>query len=220
VARAAADWAFFAAHLDDARIKRAVDVYTPFVDATVAGMWMFLPLDREVLAVERPAMFHDEREFLHREDGPAMAWPSGAQEFFWRGVHVPEKVVMAPETLTPSEINKEANLEVRRIMLDRFGADRFMREVGATAVHSDEFGQLLRYQFGDDEPILMVDVVNSTPEPDGTFKNYMLRVDPQCRPLLPDGEFGDPQELTAVNAIGSTFGMTGAEYASSLVVQT
>lgn len=52
------------------------------------------------------------------------------------------------------------------------------------------------------------------------FKSYFLRVDPQCRPMLADGRFGDAQEVTALNAVASTFGMTGAQYVRSLVAQT
>jgi hypothetical protein len=33
----------------------------------------------------------------------------------------------------------------------------------------------------------MVGVVNSTPEPDGSFKNYFLGVHPELRPLPPPG---------------------------------
>jgi hypothetical protein len=40
--------------------------------------------------------------------------------------------------------------------------------------------KLLRKQVPDDEPIVYVDLLNSTPEPDGTTKRYMLRVDPNA----------------------------------------
>jgi hypothetical protein len=63
-----------------------------------------------------------------------------------------------------------------------------------------------------DEPLVMVKVVNSTPEMDGSFKDYFIRVDPNCRPMLDDNKFGDPQELTARNAVASTFGKKGEEY--------
>jgi hypothetical protein len=56
-------------------------------------------------------------------------------------------------------------------------------------------------------------VVNSTRETDGSFKRYWLRVDPQIRPLLADNRFGVQQCPTARNAVASTFGMTGEEYA-------
>ena len=40
--------------------------------------------------------------------------------------------------------------------------------------------RLLVKKVPDDEPIVMVDLLNSTPEPDGTTKRYQLRVDPNA----------------------------------------
>ena len=65
----------------------------------------------------------------------------------------------------------------------------------------------------------MVKVLNSTPEPDGTQKPYFLRVHPELRLLLKNS-LGDPQPASPVNAIASTFGMTGQQYLRSLVAQT
>ena len=39
-------------------------------------------------------------------------------------------------------------------------------------------GQALARRPEDDEPLVMVEVVNSTAEPDGTYKDYFLRVPP------------------------------------------
>lgn len=52
-----------------------------------------------------------------------------------------------------------------------------------------------------------------TAEPDGSFKEYMLRVHPELRPMLDGGQFGEPQALTAHNAVASTFGLRGEQYA-------
>ena len=71
-------------------------------------------------------------------------------------------------TLTVERIRAEANAEVRRVMLEHFGFDRYLRDSGATRVHADEFGVLWRVDIPDDEPLTMVEVVNSTPEPDGS----------------------------------------------------
>ena len=40
--------------------------------------------------------------------------------------------------------------------------------------------RLIRRDIPDDEPIVMVDCVNSSPEPDGSFRRYMLRVQPDA----------------------------------------
>lgn len=57
---------------------------------------------------------------------------------------------------------------------------------------------------------------NSTPEPDGSYKLYSLWVHPELRPLLSDGRFGEPQELTAHNALASTYGERGETYAPAV----
>ena len=40
--------------------------------------------------------------------------------------------------------------------------------------------KLLVKEVEDDEPIVFVDLLNSTPEPDGTVKRYLMRVDPNA----------------------------------------
>jgi hypothetical protein len=46
----------------------------------------------------------------------------------------------------------------------------------------------------------------------GTRRVYHVPVHPELRPLLPDGELGAPQKPTALNAVASTYGLTGKEY--------
>jgi hypothetical protein len=118
------------------------------------------------------------------------------------GVRVPQDVVEAPESLAPKRILTEPNAEVRRVMIERFGAERLMREGEAVKVQSDDFGTLWRLELPDDEPIVMVELVNSTAEPDGSFKNYWLRVPPQYR--------------TARGAIAWTFGEERHRYAPAV----
>ena len=97
-------------------------------------------------------------------------------------------------------------------MLDRYGWDKYLMQSGAEEVLKDDAGILYQKNIENDEPLVMVKVINSTPEPDGTKKNYFLRVDPQLRPMLADKTFGKPQKLTARNAVASTFGLYGNEY--------
>ena len=52
-------------------------------------------------------------------------------------------------------------------------------------------------------------VLYPTPEPDGTHRVYWLGVDERCRPALADGPFGEPQELTARNAVAASWGLRG-----------
>ena len=98
------------------------------------------------------------------------------------------------------------------MMIERFGQARFLQESGAKEIHRDDFGTLFRKDIPGDEPLLMVKVINATPEHDGTFKDYFLRVAPDLRPLFLDGRKGDPQALTARNAVASTWGLRGENY--------
>jgi len=65
-------------------------------------------------------------------------------------------------------------------------------------VDESEFGKLWQISFRDDEPQKFVQVKNSTPERDGTFRDYFLRVDPDCD--------------TAREAVAWTFGLAEDEY--------
>lgn len=133
--------------------------------------------------------------------------------YAWHGLHLKDSdLILKPETITAPRIRDERNAEIRRMLLERFGFDRYLSESGALPIHADETGTLYRCELEDDEPFVMVRVVNSTPEPDGQFKHYALRVDPDLRPMLANGTYGKPQAFTARNAIASTFGLRGEEY--------
>ena len=156
-------------------IDRYVGIWLPFVDAYEAGLWLFWMLEREVVAVPRPVLrVEDDR--LHCDDGPAVSWPAGAHYWFWRGVQVPQAVVEAPETLDSRAIFLEANVEVRRVMLERFGADRFLRESDAQLVSQDDYGRLWRAHLPGDEALVMVEVDDPSTE-----RTYFLRVPPTSR---------------------------------------
>ena len=162
----------------------------------------------------------DDRGRLHCDDGSALAFRDGWAVYAVHGVRVPEHVVAHPETITVREIDSEPNLEIRRVMITRYGQSRYLRDSGATLIHEDDWGTLYRKEIPNDEPLIMVKVVNSMPEPDGSYREFFLRVDPECRPLLSDGNLGEPQTLTALNAVASTFGKTGPKYKRDLTRQT
>lgn len=189
--------------------------------ARSAGCW--LGADTCVVVSERPlAILRDERGRLHAENAPALAYRDGSALAFWHGVHIPLGVILDRFTLTLQRILREPNAEVARVMVSLYGEARFLRNAGAEAVHQDDFGTLYRYRLHDRD-LLMVKVVNSTPEPDGGFKDYFLSVHPELRPLPPPGVnpwqwFRDhpPQTLTARNAVASTFSLRGEEYSPDI----
>lgn len=124
-----------------------------------------------------------ERFVWHNDSGPAHGWADGEGVFYVMGVRVPRQVVMEPETLDPTDIIRHPNQEVRRVMIDRYGAQNLFERVTSKVIHEDETGKLRRIDVPDDpeEPIVVVEVLNSTPEPDGSIKTYYLRVPPTTR---------------------------------------
>jgi hypothetical protein len=148
--------------------------------AQCAGWWW--PMRGVVILTERPSELHrDEQGGLHSESGPAVLYRDGWGVWAIHGVRVSEQIVMRPESLTGGQIRDEPNAEVRRVMVERFGHERFIRESGARLVQEDDVGKLWRTEIDDDEPVVVVEVLNSTPEPDGSVRSYMLRVPPATR---------------------------------------
>jgi hypothetical protein len=178
-------------------IDHWISVLEPLIEAFEAGLWLFYVTHREVLAVLRPAVRIADRQ-LHCEHGPAVIWPDGRCAYFWRGVRVSEKVVLRPFDLSAREIVSERNAEVRRVMVERYGPDRFIQDAGAQLVHTDETGALYRQDLEGDEPLCMVRVLDATPLPDGTRRAYWLRVPPTVR--------------TAREAVAWTFGLERDDY--------
>lgn len=179
---------------------------------TKAAGWSVLFWDWAFVS-RRPSapIQRDERGRLHSLNGPACEYAGGFGVYAVHGVRVPRYVIMEPTTISVEKIETERNAEVRRVMIERYGQARYLVDSGAVEIHRDDFGILYRKEIPNDEPLVMVKVVNSTPEADGSYKDYWLRCDPNCRPLLHAG-FGDPQDLTARNAVAASFGLTGEEY--------
>ena len=189
-------------------------------EGTVESACWWYPSTRFVMACERPSAIHLEtpdpeqpyERRLHCETGPAIVWPDGWGIHAWHGIQVPAHVVTAPDTITATEVQAQSNAEVRRVMVERMGLDRFVDQLGAVPIHADECGTLYRCEQDGDEPLVIVRVLNSTPEPDGSTKSYTIRVHPELRPMKRDRTYGEPQKLTARNAVASTFGLRGEAY--------
>ncbi|MEV0247624.1 DUF6745 domain-containing protein [Nocardia sp. NPDC050712] len=165
--------------------------------ARSAGWWW--PFEHAVVLCERPLhLERDEAGRLHSGEGPALAFPDGFALYSWSGMPVPAGFLSELSTLTPQRIREEENAELRRVMLEYFGYDRYLAESAAEPVHRDETGILWRIPLPDDEDVVMVEVVNSTAEPDGSFKTYWLRVPPSTR--------------TAKQGVAWTFELDAASY--------
>lgn len=165
--------------------------------ARSAGWWW--PFENTVILTERPlALRLDDQDRLHHGDGPALAYADGFAAYSWRGNALTPEFGRRLAAATPESIRAEENAELRRMMIEYYTPERFLQDSGAQPVQQDEAGKLWRMELPQDEPIVMVEVVNSSPEPDGTFNIYFLRVPPTTQ--------------TAKAGVAWTFGLTEEEY--------
>lgn len=147
----------------------------------------------------------DDRGRLHNLTEGAIVYRDGYSLYSVKGIKIVREkshMITAPHTLTVKEIEDETNTEIRRTMMEIYGQERFLMDSKSKKVHEDDFGILYRKEIPNDEALQMVKVVNSTPEPDGTFKDYFIRVPPSC--------------VRAKEAVAWTFGMTEADYCPSI----
>jgi len=175
-----------------------------------ASWWW--PYDTFVIVCERPqSIARDEAGRLHSLDGPSIAW-AGWSLHHVHGTRVPAYVVEQPDQITVDAIHGESNAEVRRVMVERYGLSRYVRDAQFDVLDDDRdpLGQPRRLLRRGD--LVIVELTNSTVDADGTRRVYHVPCHPELRPLLSTGELGSPQALTAQNAVASTYGLTGAEY--------
>jgi hypothetical protein len=95
----------------------------------------------------------------------------------WRGVPIPGRVAFRPESITVAEILQERNAELRRVLLERFGFERFMLQAQAKTLDRDQDAggerRLLQVTLEGDEPLVCVSVCCPS-----TGRRYLLRVPP------------------------------------------
>jgi hypothetical protein len=87
------------------------------------------------LTTERVYLRRDEAGRLHCEDRHAVVSQSHGRECYWRGVNVPDYVILQPEKITIADINTTTNAEVRRVKIFRYGLGRWLH---GTVLRHDE----------------------------------------------------------------------------------
>lgn len=163
------------------------------------------PMDGLCVISERPEILNlDEAGRLHNPNGPAIRYRDGWSVYTINGVRMPEKYFTQP--VTPSIIDSETNVEIQRKLIERYGLQKYIEDSGAKKIAEDEWGILYYKEMLNDEPIVMVSVLNSTPEEyeyegleerlekrefrkselgtPGKYKRYMLRVPPDTKTPL------------------------------------
>jgi hypothetical protein len=160
---------------------RCCDRLLPLMRLNQSAGWWIARRDVALISERPTRICRDERGRLHAEDGAAVLYPDGWGVWAWHGRRVPERIIAAPETLTVAEINALPNAEVRRVAIQRYGQLEYFQNAGAKQLARDDWGTLYRVERPGDTPMLIVQVMNSTPEPDGSYVDYFLRVPPTTR---------------------------------------
>jgi hypothetical protein len=180
---------------DERQAALRLELAQPLIEAVGAGLLAFFWLakrDRSrqhkhvCLAVPRPRLLTEPTgrrgRMLHAWDEPAVRWPDGPAYWYWQGVRIWREVAEQPSRLTARYVVKQQNVERRRVLLERLGYERFLADAGASLFQEDDYGRLWKTALQlDDEPVTVVEVVNATQEPDGSYRRYFLRVPPNTR---------------------------------------
>ncbi len=171
----------------------------------VAGLWeiaknadWIIPHEDVCWLSERPSLIQcDATGRLHSAQGPALAYRDGWTLHAWKGINVPSWIIERPDTIDVRAISAATDPQVRRCMIDVFTPARFIADGGAYRVSQDETGVLWRQRWRW-EAWAAVEVVNGTPEPDGTYKHHFLQVPATVR--------------TAREAVAWTYGLPEQRY--------
>lgn len=137
----------------------------------------------------------------HREDGPAVINYLGINEYWLKNIFLEkgEHQKIVNHQITIDDINNATNVEKRRLLLEYYGIEKYVLDSKAKITLKDQYGVLYTIPQPDrEEQIVVVRVKNSTPELDGSHKEYFLRVPPAMK---------TPRE-----AIAWTFGLSKKDY--------
>jgi hypothetical protein len=178
-------WAFY-----DAGRKIGVQYEKKLNDAldaclTLTGTGMWFPFENVVFMCDNPSELHlNAQGNLHNEDGPAMLFADGFGLWAIHGVVVPREVIEHPEHITAKLALKEENSEIRRVMCERMGWDKFIKDAGLALVDEcDDPGNpsqvISLYDTPEKiegQPVRLFHCVNGTPKPNGEVPQYGITV--------------------------------------------
>jgi hypothetical protein len=159
----------------------------------VSGYWLG---KKEAWLVRKPVLLErDERGLSHNVSSPCVQFRDGWSMYAWHGVIVPKKVIMHPEQLSRKDWINQSNVEVRRVIQERLGMERFVELMGGKCIDKGKRGRLIEVDLGNGPERIAhyVQVQDSSTE-----RQYYLRVPPSI--------------TKADEAIAWTFGLSTRDY--------
>lgn len=166
----------------------------------LANSASFVYFYENVCVVSRKPVFIglNDQNILHCDHRAAMEFADGYKIYAIRGRRVPDFFIEDKSKITPEYIDKEENAELRQIALHQYGIGNYFEAKGAKIEAQDSYGTLMSYTDKVLGMVKAVKVKNCSPEPDGTYKDCVLRVPPTV--------------TTARGAVAATFGLAEHEY--------
>ena len=123
----------------------------------------------------------------HSVEYHAVHWADGFKVHALDGIHAPDWA-FDPNSFTARNVRKVNNIELRRRLIAKLGSGRYVEDLGGVEVdvtHKShpvlglrEARLLYLPESGNQEEMYVVEVVNSTPEPDGSYNLYHMTIDP------------------------------------------
>jgi hypothetical protein len=102
------------------------------------GWWA--AYDKTAFLQHRHAEIHmNSTNQLHKDLGPAVRYRDGYQMWYLNGVAMPQDIIMTPgEQLDCGLVAKTENVEQRREILRKIGAERYVHKVGAKVLDTEK----------------------------------------------------------------------------------
>ncbi len=181
------------------KARRCIQVFAKAIVGVLTETYWVCLTDEDAVISQPPLQTRRDAEGKpHCEDGPAIVAADGHEIYALHGVCASRAAVMNPKRLRMQDIELEPSERTRALLIERYGLARYLRDSGAIVWQKDDFGELLWKAQHWQEPLVAVRLRNRTPEPDGSLKEYVLRVPPGIG--------------TAKEAVAWTFGMEENEY--------
>ena len=87
--------------------------------------------------IRRPTTINMVDGKLHCENGPSVTYADGTEVYSWRGTRVPKKWIMEADTMDPSEILREIDVELRTVGCEIIGWARVASELDQKILDGD-----------------------------------------------------------------------------------
>jgi hypothetical protein len=85
---------------------------------------------------------------LHKDGGPALSYPDGFSIWALNGIRVSQQQAETPaEQITPEEVLKETNADIRRELIRKVGVERMLAKLPNQSLDKRDTYEVLRIDF-------------------------------------------------------------------------